>query len=852
MWQRLAPAVGAVLFCASIAVVARELDQIGFVQLTHAWRLMPGGALASALGFTVLNYAVLTLQDQLAVTYAGVTIPRGQVTLASFIAYAVSNSVGFAMLSGTSARYRFYSRWGVDGRTLSRVVLFYSVSFWIGLGAVAGVSLAVAPPAAILTVIPPSLAAIIGTAILLTVGAYAVLCIRGGSICIRSLTLPLPGPRLMAAQIIVSVVDWLLAAAVLYVLLPAARPAFLPFAGAFAAAQLIGLASHVPGGLGVFEGLMILFLRGSGMSIESIAPALVAYRLVYYIAPLVVALLLLLGDETSQRQRQLSRFRRTCHALASWAAPRVLAIFTFASGVLLLFSGATPAVPARLQWLAAVMPLPLLEASHFTASLTGLLLLVLAQAIARRADAAFYITAGALAFGSVTSLLKGADYEEAAVLALVLGALVSARRHFTRRSRILEQPFSGRWLAAITTAVAASLWLGLFAYRHVAYTSDLWWRFAVDANAPRFLRASIGVTIGVLVIALRILLGASRPRTPAIDVSSPTPDLDRVISLQPRTLPYLVYLGDKSVLWNADRTSFVMYAISRSTCVAMGDPVGAVDARRDLIRQFVAMCDTLSLIPALYQVSPELLGTCADAALTAVKLGEEGGVALQGFSLAGARYKNIRTAMNRLQRERYRFSVLGPEQVASRMGELQEVSDEWLAGKNIGEKGFSLGSFDVQYVRRFPVAIIERQESIEAFATLWPGSGRVELSPDLMRHRIDAPSGVMDAVFGHLMLWGRDEGYQWFNLGMAPLSGIEGIRRADLWSKLSHFVYRHGEPLYNFQGLRSYKEKFHPVWTPRYLAYPGGLALAPVLADVTALIAGGYRRILMGGARRAA
>jgi phosphatidylglycerol lysyltransferase len=122
----------------------------------------------------------------------------------------------------------------------------------------------------------------------------------------------------------------------------------------------------------------------------------------------------------------------------------------------------------------------------------------------------------------------------------------------------------------------------------------------------------------------------------------------------------------------------------------------------------------------------------------------------------------------------------------------------------------------------------------------------------LVRHRADAPPGVMDALFGHLMRWGRDQGYQWFNLGMAPLSGIEGIRRADMWSRVGHFVYQHGEPLYNFQGLRSYKEKFHPVWTPRYLAYPGGLALARVLADVTALVAGGYRRILLAGVRRAA
>jgi phosphatidylglycerol lysyltransferase len=853
MWRRLAPIIGVALFCSSIVVLARELQQIGFAQLTAALGSIPAGALIAALALTALNYAVLTLQDQLAVTYAKVDIPRGQVALASFVAYAVSNSVGFAMLSGASARYRVYSRWGVGAADLSRIVLFYSVGFWIGLGLVAGGSLAVAPPPAIDSVVPASLASAFGVAIVIAVGAFVALCARGGMIVrFRQLTFPLPTFRLIAAQTVVSVVDWLLAAAVFYVLLGDSRPSFLSFTGLFAAAQLAGLASHVPGGLGVFDGLIVLFLRGAGVTIDVIAPALVAYRCVYYIAPLAAALLLLLVDESSQRQAQLTRFRKTCHTLAAWATPNVLALFTFGSGVLLLFSGATPAVPSRLHWLATVMPLPLLEASHFSASLAGLLLLVLAQAISRRVDAALYITAGALAFGSVASILKGGDYEEATVLLLVLAALWSARRRFTRRARIVEQPFSAHWLAAIATAVAASIWLGLFAYRHVGYASDLWWQFAIDANAPRFLRASVGVTAGALVVAMRVLLGPVRPRTAVVDVNRETPDIDRVIALQPRTLPYLVYLGDKSVLWNDDRTAFVMYAISGTTCVALGDPVGPLDARRDLVRRFVAMADGLSLTPALYQVSPDLLSTCADASLTAVKLGEEGGVPLTDLTFAGSRYKDIRTAMNRLEREGYRFSVIQPEQVAARLDELAEVSDDWLADKRAAEKGFSLGSFDGQYVARFPAAIIERKGVIEAFATLWPGPGRVELSPDLMRHRADGPPGVMDALFGHVMLWGRDQGYRWFNFGMAPLSGIEGIRRADLWSRLSGFVYRHGEPLYNFHGLRAYKEKFNPAWSPRYLVYPGGLALARVLADVTALVAGGYRRILLGGARRAA
>jgi phosphatidylglycerol lysyltransferase len=112
-----------------------------------------------------------------------------------------------------------------------------------------------------------------------------------------------------------------------------------------------------------------------------------------------------------------------------------------------------------------------------------------------------------------------------------------------------------------------------------------------------------------------------------------------------------------------------------------------------------------------------------------------------------------------------------------------------------------------------------------------------------MRHRAAAPRAIMDGLFTHLMLWGRDQGYRWFNLGMAPLSGIPDGGLDRNWLTFCRFVYQHGEPFYNFHGLRAYKEKFDPEWEPRYLVYPGGLVLAKVLADITALIAGGYRQI---------
>ena len=118
---------------------------------------------------------------------------------------------------------------------------------------------------------------------------------------------------------------------------------------------------------------------------------------------------------------------------------------------------------------------------------------------------------------------------------------------------------------------------------------------------------------------------------------------------------------------------------------------------------------------------------------------------------------------------------------------------------------------------------------------------------DLMRYSTQAPRGVMDYLFVELMLWSSASGKQWFNLGMAPLSGLEKHPLAPIWHKLGLLVHRYGEPFYNFDGLRRYKEKFAPEWTGSYLAYPRGLRVPGLLIDIAALVAGGYRRFLIGG-----
>jgi phosphatidylglycerol lysyltransferase len=834
--------VGLVLFVVALLVLRRELHAVSYRELSEAVFDRDGASLLLAVLLTSVNYLVLTGYDILALRYVGRPLPHVRVVFASFVAYAIQYNVGLGWLSGASVRYRFYSRWGVTPGELSRIVVFYMTTLWAGLLVLGGLTLILDPLPALHELPGHRFSGAFGALVLAVCAAYVVAALRRrGPLRLRRFELELPAPPLVAGQFALSLLDWVLAAAVAWVLLPAGRPGFPLFVGAFLTAQLVAMISHVPGGVGVFESVLVLLLKPTLPAAE-VVPSLLLFRVVYYLLPLVVALVLLVGDEIMLRRDQARRVTAAFGSLTAELAPRLLAVFVFLAGAVLLFSGATPAEHARLRWLERFVPLGVLEVSHFVGSVVGVVLLLLSRGIARRLDASWYLAVVGLAVGVLASLLKGGDYEEATLLTLLLVALVRARGEFDRRAAFFAGRFAPGWVAAVLAVVLASVWLGLFSFRHVDYSADLWWSFTLRGDVSRFLRASVGAAVALLVF------GASRLLRPAPPELSPPGREDlaaaaAVIEGQEDLTALLVYLGDKAVLFDPDRRGFVMYGVQGRTWVALGDPVGPAERRPGLVRTFLERCDDFDGTPVFYEVAGDCLHLYADFGLTFVKLGEEARVPLERPLLEGAGSKPLRQSLRRLEREGCDFAVLPAAEVEGRLDELKEVSDEWLSQKGVAEKGFSLGFFREDYVRRLPVAVVTRGSRIEAFANVWPGPGSVELSFDLMRYRGTAPKGVMEGLLVQLMLWGQPKGYRWFNLGMAPLSGMEGSPLAPLWSRVANLLFEHGEGLYHFQGLRAYKEKFSPVWEPRYLAYPGGLALPRIVADVSALIAGGYRRI---------
>ena len=260
-WRRLGPLIGLALFIVALLYLWTELRALSPAQIGRTMQAMPLSQVGLAIALTLVNYAVLTGYDQLAFIYLNRHFPRWQIGLASFVGYAISNNLGFALLSGASARYRFYSRWGLTAQEISRLVIFYSGTFWLGLLVLGGWGLAVHPPAGLASIPGHQSAPILGVVLLAIAASYGIGSIVGtGPARFWRFTLPpLPAPRLVVGQFVLSVADWALAAAVLWVLLPGPTP-FTEVMSAFLAAQFIGLISNVPGGLLVFESSMVALL----------------------------------------------------------------------------------------------------------------------------------------------------------------------------------------------------------------------------------------------------------------------------------------------------------------------------------------------------------------------------------------------------------------------------------------------------------------------------------------------------------------------------------------------------------------------------------------------------------------
>ncbi len=425
--------LGAVLFAVAGAVLWHELSDLDLTQVTGQLAALPTWSIIAAVGLTFLAYLLMTGYDLLAVRYIVGDEPRigtGKIAFTGFLSYVFSNNIGLSIVGATTLRLRLYTAFGLTPISVLKIIGFTSLSFWVGVMAVAGLSLTAYPitlPAEYGLGSTPTW--LIGLLLTGAVLVYLLICVLWHKpLTIRNWRFSPPPARYALAQPLVGLVDFVASAGVFYVLLLGAgvdAPPFGLLVAMYVLALTAGLVSHVPGGLGVFDTIMLLLLKPY-MPVEAVLSTLVAYRLAYYLLPLAVAAVMLLAFEAHQHGPALAQLGRTVGRRLQPHAPAITACSLFIVGATLFWSGVLPT-----EWLADhlknLSPSDL-EFSQVLASMLGVGMLVLARVLHRSFRSVRLATVTILTFAVLAAATRGFDGGEMGILAMAAVTLFPVRR----------------------------------------------------------------------------------------------------------------------------------------------------------------------------------------------------------------------------------------------------------------------------------------------------------------------------------------------------------------------------------------------------------------------------------------
>jgi phosphatidylglycerol lysyltransferase len=822
------------LLLAATQHLSKTLD---YHSITKTLGHLPSALLVRSVVATALSYLALAGRDAVALRYIGAKVPGPLLWIGSVAGSALGNAVGFGVLTGGAVRYRVYGVAGINAVQVARLSVLTGAAFAFGLAVLSGLGLTYAA-AAISTALGTSAVVVRGCGLALLAGGAMLIAwchpnrtpLRLGRISIKS-----PGRSFLCMQLVLVGIDVAGAALALFVLLPPVNIGFVAFLAVFTIALALGVIGHTPGGLGVFETAMVFALGSTTVPPEATVAALLAYRAIYFILPLLLSGALLAAFEVRAIAVRLAPRGFTVPSpRVAQLVPMFLGVISFVIGVMLLVSGATPAFGHRLAILATTLPLWAVEGSHLFGSVLGALLLFVARGLMRRLDAAWWLATMIAVASLVLSLAKGLAFIEAGVLAFLILLLAATRHRFDRPASLFQERFTLTWLVSIGIVLIVAFWVLFFAFRNVPYSRELWWQFEFDQKASRALRATTGASLFAGALALwQLLRPASGRLTP------PTQDDLRLAALivraQERSDAVLAMMGDKSFVFSPSRRAFLMYAKRGRSWVALYDPVGPREEWPALIARFVALAHAHTGRAAFYQVRPEALPLYLEAGLKLMKLGEEACINLETFGLEGSRRANLRYALKRGERDGLSAEVFGPTEVPALLPTLSAVSNAWLSRRQAREKGFSVAAFDADYLSAQCVILVRQDSRPVAFATFMTTDLHTEATVGVMRHAATASPYAMEFLFTRLALHLKHAGFRRLSLGMAPLSGLAPTPLAAAWHSIAHLLWRFGERLYNFRGLRTFKSKFDPDWQPRYLAASGTVGPFMALADLARL-----------------
>lgn len=584
----------------------------------------------------------------------------------------------------------------------------------------------------------------------------------------------------------------------------------------FMIANIIGVISMVPGGLGSFDVLMILGLSQLGVKNELAVLWLLFYRIFYYMIPFIIGVIAFLHDTSLRFNESLEGLpvqimRKVAHGF--------MVFFLYLSGVLLLLVATVPNFAISNSVVGRLYPYTFYFIDRVTNIIVAFIMLGLARGVANRVKKVYYPLIGLLVIAIANTLWRDFSLKLAVFLSLILIASLFLKKELYRHKLTLS------WNDLI---MDGGIFTGTFLiYSVVGFMNSprIHHRRPVP-NALLFPSEKIWLAgfVGLLVAFVTLVIVyhyLSQTKVTLKSVYNPKRLQAIIDEFGGNEVSQLAFLGDKQLyVYQVDDHDqvFLMFQQRADRLVVMGEPVGNPRYLLAAIEQFVQEADLLDCSAVFYEISADLTMQLHEIGFDFIKFGEEGFVDLPTFSLTGNKKRAQRALMNKFQREGYQFDVLQPPYSNAQLATLKNISDQWLDGRV--EKGFSLGFFEVDYLQKAPIAVVyDTNQEIIAFANLMPMGSKKQISIDLMRYLPSAPSGIMDLIFINLFQHLQPLGYTSFDLGMAPLANVGTSKFSFIEERIANLIYNYGYRFYGFKGLRSYKQKFTSTWQSKYIAY---------------------------------
>lgn len=834
-WAIVGPVLSVGLFVGALAVLASILSEVKADDVVAAFTATPRSAVALSIAFTFCSYLALTGYDGLALRQIGaVGVPYSTAAIGSFTSYAISYTLGLPLLTAGTVRYRVYGAAGLTAPQIAALTLVCTLTFWLGMGAVLALGLIFVPEAvAHVDRLPRTVNMAMGLGIIAVIVAYvAYVSSRRRVVTVEGWSLPLPGGRVTLTQIVLGVLDVAAGAAALFVLLPGEVPIpFVTFAVIYVLAAILGVASHAPGGIGVFEATMLVALPS--IPRDQLLASILIYRVIYYFIPFALALATLGAYELARRRHVVDRIVGQASGVMSPLAPILVGGAVFITGAALVVAGSLPMSLSRRAALVGTVPLPIVEVAHVLASVAGIALLYLSRGLVRRLTSAWTLSALVLGVAIPLAVLRGADLRLAAAGLGVMAVLLLSRPAFQRAARLSSQDMSLMWLVAVATVLGLATWIGFFAFRAVDYHAALWLTFGDDDQMARFLRGIGAATLAAGILALMRV----RRRGGASIAPSGTVNIAAIVAGSTRADARLALLPDRSILANETADAILMVALRGTSSIALGDPIGPAERAQELLWAFRERSERQRLWPVIVSASISMQQLYLEAGLTLTHIGDTAKVDLAG--LAEEPYPGARSVLAWGDREGLSLDLIAPGGAASFLPTLKSVSDAWLVAQGRREGYFVLGRWSEDWILANECAVLRRSGAIVGFAVVLRGAQDQEWGVDILRYQPDLGPRALDFILLRLMRLARGRGVRRFDLGLTPTPDLAAENLSPTWRRVTPLLFRFGDHLSDYDALRSFKTRFSPVFEPRFLACTAGFALPHILLDVTALIEDG-------------